>query len=184
MRPEEALANMIANLKAKTGRSLAEWQEIIRPKGLTKHSEIVAHLKTEHGLTHGFAHQIALHTLKPDTIPAESDPVEAMYAGQKQAVKPIHDALMATIRSFGQDVDIAPKKGYVSIRRNKQFAIIQPSTASRVDLGINLKGEPATGRLEPSGSFNAMLSHRVRLTTPEEVDPQLTAWLRQAYDQA
>jgi len=50
------------------------------------------------------------------------------------------------------------KKGYLSIRRSKQFAIIQPSTATRVDVGIQLKGVEPTGRLEPSGGFNAMLS--------------------------
>ena len=84
----------------------------------------------------------------------------------------------------GKDVEVAPKKSYVSLRRNKQFALVQPSTKTRVDLGINLKGEAATGKLEESGSFNAMVSHRVRLEKPADVDKQVKTWLKKAYSAA
>ena len=85
--------------------------------------------------------------------------------------------------SFGSDVDLAPKKGYVSVRRKKQFAILQPASA-RLDVGIQLKGVVPNDRLEASGSFNAMLSHRVRVTTLNQVDEQLIGWLKQAYEAA
>ena len=85
---------------------------------------------------------------------------------------------------FGNDIEIAPKKAYVSLRRNKQFALIQPSTKTRVDIGINLKGREPAGRLEASGSFNAMVSHRVRVAGVDEVDEELLGWLRAAYDAA
>jgi hypothetical protein len=81
-------------------------------------------------------------------------------------------------------VIISPKKAYVSLRRNKQFGLIQPSTKTRVDVGINLEGDVVGGRLEKSGSFNSMVSHRVRLTSTDEVNDTLIGWLRQAYDQA
>jgi len=88
------------------------------------------------------------------------------------------------VRKFGKDVEIAPKKTYVSLRRSKQFALIQPSTKSRVDLGINLKGAKPTGRLEASGSFNAMVSHRVRLEKKADVDKEVVGWLKAAYEGA
>jgi predicted transport protein len=97
---------------------------------------------------------------------------------------PIYDALVKAISGFGDDVEFAPKKAYVSVRRSKQFAIIQPSTATRLDLGINLKGTPATDRLETSGSFNAMVSHRVRLGNAKDVDTEVKKWLKAAYDAA
>ena len=83
---------------------------------------------------------------------------------------------------FGKDVELAPKKAYISLRRKKQFGLIQPSTKTRVDVGINLKGVPAAGRLEVSGSFNQMVTHRVRLCDVKEVNKQLLAWLEKAYD--
>jgi len=182
-RPEEALAGMIASLKEKTGKSLDEWAKIIDKAKLTKHGDIMKLLKGEHGVSHGYANQIALNVLKGPTT-SDADPVEEMYAGKKAPLKPIHDALLKKINAFGPDIDLAPKKGYVSVRRSKQFAIIQPSTADRLDVGIQLKGKKPTDRLEPSGSFNAMLSHRVRLSSVKDVDAELIAWLKEAYSSA
>lgn len=47
-----------------------------------------------------------------------------------------------------------------------------------------MKGDSADGRHEKSGSFNAMVSHRVRVTDVKEVDAELIGWLREAYDRA
>jgi hypothetical protein len=183
--PEEMLTSMIANLPEKTGKSLEEWLAIVKASGLEKHGEVVKHLKGEHGLTHGYANLVAHEAKRSDSPPiAEDDLVAAQYAGPKSALKPIYDALLKRVESLGDEVEVAPKKTYVSLRRSKQFALIQPSTRTRVDLGIQLKGVPPTSRLESSGSFNAMVSHRVRLSSVEEVDGEVAAWLRQAYDAA
>jgi hypothetical protein len=95
-------------------------------------------------------------------------------------MRPVYDALIAAARKLGPDVVVSPKKTYVSLRRNKQFALIQPAS-NRVDVGINLKGTKPTGRLEASGSFNAMVSHRVRVASKTEIDAQIIGWLREAY---
>jgi hypothetical protein len=182
--PEEMKAAMIAGLKEKTGKALEEWLVILRASKLSRHREFMGLLKNEHGLTHGFANMIALQALNSDSQTAgDADAlVEAQYEGAKAALRPLYDALLAAIRKFGKDVEVSPKKAYVSLRRNKQFAIIQPSTASRLDVGINLKGALPRGRLEASGSFNAMVSHRVRVTSLKEVDKELLAWLKEAYE--
>lgn len=183
--PEDATATMIANLKEKTGKTLEQWVKIAKASKLPKHGEIVAMLKRDHGLTHGYANLVAHATLKSDASHAAPDDlVSSQYSGAKAELKPIYDALVAAISKFGKDVEWAPKKAYVSVRRTKQFAIIQPSTATRLDVGVNLKGEKPTDRLEASGSFNAMVSHRVRLASVKDVDKQLTGWLKQAYNAA
>ena len=181
--PEEMLASMIANLGEKTGKDLASWLKITRAAGLEKHGQIVKLLKTEHGMTHGFANLVAHKTLEAAAGGGgEEDLVAAQYAGAKAGLRPIYDAIVSGVRDFGGDVEIAPKKTYVSLRRNKQFALVQPSTQTRVDVGINLKGAEPTGRLEASGSFNAMVSHRVRLEEPAQVDEELLGWLKAAYE--
>ena len=141
-------------------------------------------LKAEHGVTHGFANLIAHKSLESDAGSAGSsdDLVAAQYAGAKAGLRPIYDALIAAARKFGQDVEVAPKKTYVSLRRSKQFALIQPSTKDRVDVGINLKGVAPAGRLEASGSFNAMVTHRVRVAEEQGVDQELIRWLQEAYE--
>lgn len=99
-------------------------------------------------------------------------------------MRPIYQALLAAVQTFGKDVEVSPKKAYVSLRRQKQFAIVQPSTPTRLDVGLNLKGVAPAGRLEASGSFNAMVSHRIRLASVKDFDKELLGWLKQAYDQA
>ncbi len=154
--------------------------------GTDKHGLIVKHLNSEHGLTHGFANLVA-HKLREQAAdgPAAGDDLLAnQYAGKKSGLRPIYDALAKAVQGFGGDVELSPKKAYVSLRREKQFGLIQPSTASRVDVGINLKGQEPTDRLEASGSFNAMVSRRVRLAEPTDVDDELLGWLRDAFDNA
>jgi hypothetical protein len=141
---------------------------------------------TKHGLSYGDANAIASRALQSadGQAPTGDDLVDTQYAGAKSVLKPIYEELILAVESFGPDVEIAPKKGYVSLRRSKQFGLIQPTTATRIDVGIQLKGTAPTARLEASGSFNAMVSHRVRIGAVKEVDPELTDWLRAAYDAA
>jgi predicted transport protein len=183
--PEETRKDMIKKLPETTGKSLAEWQVLIEASGRTRHGEIVQFLKAEHGVTHGYANQIALQVLKPPETSAEDEGLlEVQYGGAKSRLRPIYEALVKAVKAFGSDVEISPKKAYVSLRRTKQFAIVQPSTASRLDVGLVLPGIDSTDRLEAAGSFNAMMTHRVRMENESKVDKELIGWLRQAYDQA
>jgi hypothetical protein len=184
--PEDGMASLIQNLETKTGKSLEAWVKLARGSGLRKHKELMAYLKAEHGLTHGYANQIALKAVADDNAPqrGSEDAIDAQYQGAKSGLRPIYDAIVAAVKPFGPDVEIAPKKANVSLRRSKQFGLIQPSTATRVDVGLILKAVPASGRLEPSGSFNAMFTHRVRVTNVAQVDAELIDWLHRAYEQA
>lgn len=179
---------MVNNLKEKTGKTLEQWLKLISKQSFEKHGEIVKFLKGEYEMTHGFANLVAQVALKGDEIlkPTSSTDdalVENQYSG-KENLKPIYDAIIAMINKLGKDVSVAPKKAYVSLRRNKQFAIVQPSTKTRIDVGINLKGKEPEGRLEKAGSFNSMVSHRVRIGGKKEVNAELKKWLKQAYDEA
>ena len=183
---DEATQTQIRNIEAQTGKSLDELIQSGLATGITKHKGLLTFFTDEYGLTYGNANTLAIFTrdkMKGAAGEAKNF-VDAQYTG-KEALRPIYDSLIAAIEGFGDDVEIDPKRTYVSLRRKKQFGLIQPSTATRVDLGINLKGgvEP-TGRLEKSGSFNSMVSHRVRLSGAGDVDDELIRWLRQAYDMA
>ena len=185
--PEEMANAMIANMKEKTGKTLEQWLSVAKKTGGSKHGEVVKALKSDHGLTHGYANLVAHKLLKSDAgsqAAGGTDLVAAQYSGPKEGLKPIYDAVIKVAKALGKDVEVAPKKTYVSLRRNKQFALVQPSTRTRVDLGINLKDEPATERLEKAGSFNAMVSHRVRLEKPGDVDKDVKAWLKKAWAEA
>ncbi|MXO89463.1 DUF4287 domain-containing protein [Pontixanthobacter aquaemixtae] len=176
--PEQQLATMLANIPEKTGKPLEEWLALIAAQNFAKHGEIMAFLKGEHGISHGFANLIAA---KSKETGEEVDQVAEQYSGAKAGLKPIHDAIVEFAKSLGSDVEIAPKKASVSLRRKKQFALITPATKTRIDLGLALKGDDATGRLE---SYNAMCSHRVRLETAADFDSEVQTWMREAYNRS
>lgn len=176
---------MIANMKANTGKSLDEWIKVTTKAKLTKHGEIVKMLKTDHQLGHGFANLVAHRTLNSDAGSVEGDDLLAtQYAGAKADLKPLYNTLAKVAGALGKDVELSPKKTYVSLRRSKQFGLIQASTATRLDLGLNLKGVAPKGRLEAAGSWNSMCTHRVKLATASDIDAEVKAWLKQAYDAA
>ena len=183
--PEEQIESMVANMKGNTGKSLDEWLKIAAKSKLEKHGEIVRMLKADHALGHGFANLVA-HRARGSLEPTAPDgnPSAGQYDGPKAGLKPIYDKLIAICEKFGDDVELSPKKGYVSLRRSKQFATIHPSAATRMDLGLKLRDVPVKGRLEAAGSWNGMMSHRVRLEKVADIDAELKALLKQAYDQA
>lgn len=185
MDPKSAENTMIENLAKNTGKSLEEWITIVNNKGFAKHGEYMKFLKDEQGLTHGFANLIALKARAADAGSAANtdDLIVSQYKG-KENLYPIYEHLLKAIKAFGSDVEIAPKNNYVSLRRKKQFALIQPSTKTRIDLGINLKGVEPEGRLESSGSASAMCSHKVKIEQLKDADKEVISWLKVAYDAA
>ena len=179
---DAAVQSQIRNIEAAYGKHLDYWFTVIDASGLTKHNQVVAMLKADHGLAHGAAHRVSLLSRQRlDTGAAVApDLAGDLYAGAKAGLRPLHDAL-GEIRALGA-FDIAPKKGYLSLRRRKQFAMVQPSTASRIDLGLILPATtPATGRLEPAVKFNPLFTHRVRITAASDLDDELRDWLAAAY---
>ena len=178
---DKALQTMIDNMPEKTGKSLDEWKTILKEKSFSKHSEGVKFLKSEHGVTHGFANTIV--SLSKEENNTSEDLVTSQYTG-KENLKPIYDDLINFVKTLGNDVTITPKKGSVSIIRKRQFILIKPATKTRIDLGFKLKDKPTTERLENSGPFGTMCTHRVRLTSESEIDKELKDWIKEAYEKS
>lgn len=178
--PEEQLATMLANLPEKTGKPLDQWLALVAAQNLEKHGQIVSFLKSDHGVTHGFANLIAAKALEGGAS-TEVDLVAAQYSGAKAGLKPLYDTILAYAQGLGGDVEVAPKKASVSLRRKKQFALVTPATKTRIDLGLALKGDPAAGRLEAG---DAMCSHRVRLESADDFDDEVRGWMAEAYSRA
>lgn len=174
------------SVKAKTGKTPDDFRALAAEKGLVKSGQIVAWLKSDYGLGHGHASAVAaviVHADKRDAGPAEM--IAALFSGKKASWRTAYDALAAEASKFGADVEMEPNLTYVNVRRGtRKFGIVQPSSAARLDIGIKLKGVAPSGRLEAAGSWNNMVSHRVRITDPAQIDAEVLAWLRQAYDAA
>lgn len=181
---EDAVATFERNIEAQTGRAVSGWVALVRAENLEKHGQMVAWMKSEHGLSHGHANQIAKRALEAASPRSDEDPVAVLFEGGKEHLRPLYDRITAFAATLGTDVEVAPKKANVSLRARKQFALLQPSTKTRLDLGLILPGCPPAGRLEAAGSFNAMFTHRVKLENMDQIDAEVELWIQQAYEAA
>lgn len=182
---KKAFQSYLDNIKAKTGKTPEDFRKLAKKKGLVKPREIVAWLKEEYGLGYGHAGAIYYMITHADDVKASTeDRIEKLFAGKKVKWRKAYDALEERVRKFGTDVEVAPNMTYINLcRGSKKFAIVQ-TTAERLDIGIKLKGVKPTERLEAAGSWNVMVTHRVRVSDPKQIDKEVLAWLKQAYDAA
>ena len=142
----KAVAGFERNIEAQTGKSVAAWVGLALEQRLARHNEIIAYLKLQYGLSHSHANHIARSALKPEAAP--DDPVSYLFDGGKEDLRPLYDCLVSYATGLGTDVEIAPKKLNVSLRRRRQFALLQPTTRTRLDLGLILPGRGAPRRDE------------------------------------
>lgn len=181
---DKATQTMIDNVFKNTGKTLEQWIEIVKKENFEKHGEIIKFLKEQHGFTHGFANLVAHKAKSSDAGSAENtdDLIISQYQG-KEYLKPIYDKLLSEILTFGNDIEIAPKNTYVSLRRKKQFAILNPATKTRFEIGINLKGQEPSKKLEAEKP-NSMCSHKIKITDIAEIDNEILNWIKKAYENA
>ncbi len=176
------MAAIASNLPAKTGKSLEEWTRLLEEAGPTGTKARMEWLKVEHGL----GRDTALSIVEISEGRGNPDPealVEAMYAGPKAGLRPTYEALLEFILSLGGDVTATPCTTYVPVLRKNTFAILKPTTRTRIDLSLALPGVAPTERLKAAkGQGSARITHTVGISTPSDLDDELKGWLRQAYE--
>jgi hypothetical protein len=186
--PAEMRAAIIGNLPARTGRALEEWVELVRSQGPQGRRERIAWLKSEHRLGHGQAQLVVAEAeQEPGYTPPTSDQLlEGQYSAGKAQLRPIYDRVAEVVREVAPQAALEPRKTYVTLSRSlRQFGVVQPTTRTRVDLGLRLPGVQPQGRLEEAGSVgSAQITHRIALATPGDVDDEVRRWLVAAYEQA
>jgi predicted transport protein len=110
--------------------------------------------------------------------------LDAQYAGGKEHLRPIGDKLVEMGLALGDDVTLNVRQGYVALVRGKQFAAIAPTTKTRVDLGLRLKGldSPLSGRVtEGTNIGGGSITHKISLASVDEIDTEVKTLLWSAY---
>ncbi len=171
-------------IKSKTGKSVEDLRKLAAKKGLTTRAEIVKWAQSELGLGLGHARAVA-HVLLRHEAGSVQEQIDAHFAGGKSEWRSTYETLLTRISKFGKDIQVSPAKAYLSLVRNeKKFAVLQPATRDRFDIGLKLKGMKPAGRLEAAGSWNSLVTHRVKITDQKQIDAEVLRWLKQAYDNA
>ena len=179
-----SMQTYVANIEKTTGKNVDHWAAIVKKSKLTKHGELVMMLKKDHGITHGYANMIVHYAKGNFEASKDGDNILTVQYKGKENLKPWYDKITKEVAKFGKDVQFSPKKTYVSLVRKKQFALIQPSTKTRLDIGLNIKGVPPTGNVEEGKSWNQMCTHRIRVEDEKAINKDLIDWIKKAYEQA
>ena len=186
------MQDWVASLPAKTGRTLDQWVKLVKEEGPEKEDERRDWLKKAHGFGTNAAWWIAEQSVGKSN---DSDPevylrdaakyVEKLYSGPKTGLRPIHDRLIALGRSMS-GVKICPCKTIVPFFREHVIAQIKPSTKTRIDFGLALKGskKKPTKRLIDTGGLEKKdrITHRIPITSVDEIDDEVKGWFKVAYD--
>ena len=180
-----AFQGYLDTIQTKTGITTEELLEVAASKGFgadAKPADVIAWMDADYGLGRG--HAMAIVKLLRDTQGPKvtaAEKVDAVFSGPKARWRPTFDALVERLRSEGLVITLQSTDSYVSLLKGKgKIGIVAPVT-DRLDIGIKLKSMEPTARFEAAGNWNSMVTHRVRVSDPAEVDEEVVDWLKAAY---
>jgi predicted transport protein len=185
--PEEMLDAVSASMAARTGRTLDEWVALVQgSSGVDPldQNAVRRWLRDVHGVPQNSQWAIADAAARAAgwVRPSVEEYADQQYQGRKAALRPIFDAVRDAALALGDDVTMEGRSTYVPFVRARQFAAVAAATATRVDVGLRLPDPPASDRLQPA-TAPGQATHKVALTSVDQVDHDLRALLRAAYDQ-
>lgn len=184
--PERMMRAVTKSLKERTGRSLEEWVEVVLASRIDPLDQRAVRrwLKSEHGILQNSQWAIADAAARAAgwERPSVSAYIDQQYAGPKASLRPIFDRVRGMIEALGDDVRTEGRTTYTPFVRRRQFAAVAPATRSRVDVGLRFTHAPASDLLS-AATAPGQATHKLSLTSPAEVTPQVERLLRIAYDQ-
>jgi hypothetical protein len=176
--------SQIRNIESTSGRNYNEILKAAGDMNSKDQKEIIKYIKKEFGLKNVYASLIVNESRKGSTIfDHGSELIQAQYKG-KEILLPLFYAVIGIASDFGTDLIYDIKRSYVCLKRKKLFAAIQPYSRAYLNLGLCLKAEPTNGRLELAGSLNSICSHSIKIEDINDIDDELTGWLKKSYDRA
>jgi hypothetical protein len=172
-------------LLERSGEDLATWNRHIAETGLGDEQALRAWL-AERGVT-GYAQALLVWERLgyPGFLTADGDELISGQYADRPHLRPVLDALLAAAPALGP-VTVQPRKTCVSlVSPRRTFAMVQPTTKSRVDLGLRLEDVEPAGRLQAARNVgNGSINLRIALSGPGDIDEEVLGWLRRAYDQS
>jgi Domain of unknown function (DUF4287)/Domain of unknown function (DUF5655) len=182
-RQQKWFATIRAGLERDTGKSMDEWVAIVRTCPEEGHRARLKWLKDHHGLLQNRASQVLSEAFGSRMAWSEPDKlIEALWTDP--ASRTIFQAIDAAARQPNEVIQTA-RKGYTAWSRKVQFAAARPVKGGKAMLGLAVP--PDTGaRLEApkNESWSERLKARVLLSSPAEVDAEIEALLKEAWQNA
>ena len=107
--------------------------------------------------------------------------VASHFAGKEPTTRKIYDRLLQTSEKFGAVIE-DPKKTSIHLVNKTAFAGVA-TRKNAIVLTIKSDRKISSPRIHKTEQASARrFHHEVKLTSPAEVDKELTGWLKAAYE--
>ena len=180
---EEMRTSIEDRLIRQTGHDVGWWNDAIAASQGARDEESLRAWLSERDVTGYQQMLLVMETFGyPDYLLASADDlIEAQYA-DRQALRPILDAVLASCTAIGE-IDVQARKTYTSLLTPRRtFAAVRPTTKTRVDLGLRIDDAGPGGRLlDGSNTAGGSVNLRVPLHTVDDLDDEAVGLLRRAY---
>ena len=184
--PSDMMNSVSDSMKERTGKTLEEWVEAVRASGVDSLDQRTVRnwLKSEHGVLQNSQWAIADAAARAAgwVRPSVEGYIDSQYQSEKANLRPIFDALREIIEGLGEDVTVEGRGGYTPFVRNRQFAAVQAATKTRVDLGLRFREAPQSELLSTK-SLPGQSTHKIGLTSSEDITEEVVGLIRLAYEQ-
>jgi predicted transport protein len=179
------MTSVTDSMKVRTGKTLEEWITAVQSAGIDPlDQKAVRNWLKEQGILQNSQWVIADASARAAgwERPSVEGYIDSQYAGEKSHLRPSFDALREIIEGLGQDVTVEGRDGYTPFIRKRQFAAVQASTKTRIDLGLRFKQAPDSALLSTS-SLPGQSTHKLGLTSLEQITNEVIELIRLAYEQ-
>ena len=184
--PARMMAAVTDSMKERTGKSLEEWVALVQASGVDPLNQKAVRnwLKTEHGVLQNSQWAIADAAARAAgwVRPSVEEYINSQYEGAKANLRPLFDALRDIIESQGEDVRVEGRGGYTPFVRRRQFAVLQASTKTRIDLGLRFTDSPESALLNP-GNPPGQCTHKIAIHSLEDITQEVKKFINLAYNQ-
>ncbi len=183
--PSDMMTSVTDSMKERTGKTLEEWVVAVQSAGVDPlDQKTVRSWLKEQGVLQNSQWAIADAAARAAgwVRPSLEGYIDSQYQGGKAALRPIFDSLCEIIEGLGEDVTAEGRGGYTPFVRKRQFAAVQASTKTRVDLGLRFKQAPQSELLSTK-SLPGQSTHKISLSLVEDITDEVKELIRLAYEQ-
>ena len=184
--PKDMMAAVATSMQDRTGKTIEEWVRAVQASGIDPLDQKAVRnwLKSEHNIPQNSQWAIADAAAQATgwQRPSNESYTDSQYAGEKAALRPIFDALRHLAEACGEDVVMEGRGGYTPFVHRRQFMAVEPSSKTKLVLGLRFKNAPVTPLLE-EGKAPGQCTHRIIFTSTDQISPEVRILIKMAYDQ-
>lgn len=171
------------SLKSETGKDLSTWMKILDGAPSKKRNEVIAWLKSDHGFGHMKASLLGgIHANGGKPVYQSTDNLlEAQFA-KADDMRPLYEALLDFVKKSIPASTVLPKKTYVSLLENREFAAVNIKQ-KELRVGLDLGDRPFDEKIEKAKLSGPMprISHMFVLTDAKQLDSSIADALKESH---